>query len=205
MAEVRPLNALHYNLAAVPSLADVVAPPYDVIDAERAARAARALAVQRRRARPAGGARRRRPLRARRRDARGVDAAGHPRRRPRAGDLGADPGVRRRPTARGTCAAGLLCRVRVTPYGPGGVRPHERTQPGPKEDRLRLTEATRHNLSPIFSLHPGDAWRHLDGLHPRRALGRGHRRRRAPSTGSGGSATPTLTAPSPPSSPTPSC
>ena len=58
---------------------------------------------------------------------------------------------------------GLLCRVRVTPYGPGLVRPHERTQPGPKQDRLRLTEATRHNLSPIFSLHEGDAWRHLEG------------------------------------------
>jgi uncharacterized protein (DUF1015 family) len=38
------------------------------------------------------------------------------------------------------------------------VRPHERTQPGPKEDRLRLTRATRHNLSPIFSLHEGNAW-----------------------------------------------
>jgi uncharacterized protein (DUF1015 family) len=57
----------------------------------------------------------------------------------------------------------LLCRVRVTEYGPSRIRPHERTQPGPKEDRLRLTEATRHNLSPIFSLHPGDAWRHVEG------------------------------------------
>src|SRR3990170_4080957 len=34
MAEVRPLKALHYNLAAVGSLDAVVAPPYDVIDAE---------------------------------------------------------------------------------------------------------------------------------------------------------------------------
>jgi uncharacterized protein (DUF1015 family) len=58
---------------------------------------------------------------------------------------------------------GLLCRVRVTEYGPGLIRPHERTQPGPKEDRLRLTRATRHNLSPIFSLHAGDAWRHIEG------------------------------------------
>ena len=56
---------------------------------------------------------------------------------------------------------GFLCRVRVTDYGPGKVRPHERTQPGPKEDRLRLTQATRHNLSPIFSLHEGNAWPHL--------------------------------------------
>ena len=52
--------------------------------------------------------------------------------------------------------------MRVTEYGPGGVRPHERTQPGPKEDRLRLTRATRHNLSPIFSLYPGDAWSALE-------------------------------------------
>ena len=88
---------------------------------------------------------------------------------------------------------GLLCRVRVTPYGAGGVRPHERTQPGPKQDRLRLTEATRHNLSPIFSLHEGDAWRHLDGFThespgPRSPTTTGR------STGSGGSATPALIA-----------
>ena len=31
MAEVRPIHSLHYNLGAVPSLADVTAPPYDVI------------------------------------------------------------------------------------------------------------------------------------------------------------------------------
>ncbi len=56
---------------------------------------------------------------------------------------------------------GFLARVRLAPYGEG-IRPHERTQPGPKEDRLRLTRATRHNLSPIFALHPGNAWRHLE-------------------------------------------
>ena len=44
--------------------------------------------------------------------------------------------------------------------------PHERTQPGPKEDRLRLTRATRHNLSPIFVLHAGDAWRRLAPAPP---------------------------------------
>ena len=33
MADVRPLYALHYDPAAVGSLQDVVAPPYDVIDA----------------------------------------------------------------------------------------------------------------------------------------------------------------------------
>lgn len=54
---------------------------------------------------------------------------------------------------------GFFARVRVEDYGPGRIRPHERTHPGPKEDRLRLTRATRTNLSPIFSLFPdsGDA------------------------------------------------
>src|SRR6185436_12525369 len=65
---------------------------------------------------------------------------------------------------------GFLARVKVEDYGPGRIRPHERTHPGPKEDRLRLTRATQANLSPIFSLYDdpaGAAWGaiepHLDG------------------------------------------
>jgi uncharacterized protein (DUF1015 family) len=53
----------------------------------------------------------------------------------------------------------------VDEYGPGRIRPHERTHPGPKEDRLRLTRATRTNLSPIFSLFSdpqGVAWSALE-------------------------------------------
>jgi uncharacterized protein (DUF1015 family) len=162
MAEVRPLTALHYNLAAIPDLNDVVAPPYDVIDAARRERLlARSpfnvveidLPIA-----PEGGdpyehaaetleewelqgiltADREPALWALTQEYTGPDGSRHTRR-------------------------GLLCKVRVTPYGRGLVRPHERTQPGPKQDRLSLTEATRHNLSPIFSLHPGDAWRHIDG------------------------------------------
>src|SRR5581483_6081277 len=48
---------------------------------------------------------------------------------------------------------GFFARVRVEDYGAGHIRPHERTHPGPKEDRLRLTRATKVNLSPIFSLY----------------------------------------------------
>ena len=62
---------------------------------------------------------------------------------------------------------GFLARVRVTDYGAGRIRPHERTHPGPKEDRLRLTRATRTNLSPIFSLFSdpsGAAWSALEPL-----------------------------------------
>lgn len=47
---------------------------------------------------------------------------------------------------------GFFARVRVEDYGPGRIRPHERTHPGPKEDRLKLMHATKANLSPIFSL-----------------------------------------------------
>ncbi len=53
---------------------------------------------------------------------------------------------------------GILARVKVEDYGAGRIRAHERTQPGPKQDRLDLTRATRHNLSPIFSLTTKDAW-----------------------------------------------
>src|SRR3989442_7506559 len=38
MAEVQPLRALHYDTSVVGPLADVVAPPYDVIDADQRAR-----------------------------------------------------------------------------------------------------------------------------------------------------------------------
>jgi uncharacterized protein (DUF1015 family) len=146
----------------VPSLEDVVAPPYDVINSEqRAALVARSpfnvveLDLPKS---PSGGdpyehaaetleewlmqgilTRDREPaIWALTQDYTGPDGVSHTRR-------------------------GLLVRVRVTEYGPRRVRPHERTQPGPKEDRLRLTRATRHNLSPIFSLSTGDAWRHVEG------------------------------------------
>ena len=62
-------------------------------------------------------------------------------------DYAAPDGSRRR-------RRGFFARVRVEDYCPGRIRPHERTHPGPKEDRLRLTRATKANLSPIFSLFP---------------------------------------------------
>ena len=164
MADVQPLTALHYNLTAVPSLADVVAPPYDVIDpARREALLARSpfnvVEIDLPEA-PAGGGD---PY---------AHAAETLEQWTLQGILTADrePALwaltqeYTTPDGSRRTRRGLLCRVRVTEYGPGLVRPHERTHPGPKEDRLRLTEATRHNLSPIFSLHPGDPWRHVEGF-----------------------------------------
>src|SRR3954452_19856840 len=65
------------------------------------------------------------------------------------------------PDGRPRTRHGIFARVRVEDYGAGRIRPHERTHPGPKEDRLRLTRATEANLSPIFSLYDdphGAAW-----------------------------------------------
>ncbi len=161
MADVQPLKALHYDLGAVSSLADVTAPPYDVIDAaQRAELVARSPynVVE-------------------------VDL-------PRA-EGGSDPYARAAATIDDWRRQGILvqdaqpalwaltqeytapdgstherhailARVGVEDYGPGRVRPHERTQPGPKRDRLDLTRATRLNLSPIFSLTTEDAWPHVE-------------------------------------------
>src|SRR5918997_36026 len=59
------------------------------------------------------------------------------------------------PDGRTRTRSGFFAAVRVEDYGPGRIRPHERTHPAPKEDRLRLTRATQANLSPIFSLYSG--------------------------------------------------
>jgi uncharacterized protein (DUF1015 family) len=161
MAEVRPLQALHYNLGAISSLADVTAPPYDVVDArQRAELLARS------------------PFNVVEVDLpeapEGRDPYEHAAETLEAwtlqGVLTADraPAIwalaqsYEGPDGSSRTRHGFLARVLVTEYGAGRVRPHERTQPGPKEDRLRLTQATRHNLSPIFALHPGDAWRHIE-------------------------------------------
>jgi uncharacterized protein (DUF1015 family) len=152
MADVQPLHTLRYESDAAGPLEDVIAPPYDVIDDEL-----RAQLVGR--------------------SPHNVVEIDLPRAN------GGDPyehaaetmsswrsdGVLVRedepaiwvlrqeytgPDGRDLVRTGFLARVRVEEYGAGRIRPHERTHPGPKEDRLRLTRATRTNLSPIFSLFP---------------------------------------------------
>ena len=154
MAEIRPLHALRYDLDRTGGLQDVVAPPYDVIDAEqRAALDARSpynvVAVDL----PEGGDdryERAAALFARLAQPRGSSA--EPSRR-----CGRWSRTTRAPTAGAATRRGFFARVRIEDYGPGRIRPHERTHPGPKEDRLRLTRATRTNLSPIFSLYSDPA------------------------------------------------
>ncbi len=47
---------------------------------------------------------------------------------------------------------GFIALVRLSPFGEGHVIPHEKTHKGPIEDRLKLMRATGMQLSPIFGL-----------------------------------------------------
>ena len=165
MADVQPLRALHYALEKTGGLQPVVAPPYDVIYTEGRA----ALLEQSRYNVVAIDL----PL-----AADGEDPYEHA-----AATLAqwqADGAVVQDqqptiwpieqdyvgPDGRSRTRRGFLARVRVDDYGPGRIRPHERTHPGPKEDRLRLTRATRANLSPIFSLFSDPQQRAWEALAP---------------------------------------
>ena len=156
MAEIQPLRALHYDQAVVGSLADVTAPPYDVIDAvQRAELLARSpyniVAIDLPEGEPDRYAAAASLLEAWRLQGALV--------RDSEPAIWAHAQEYTGPDGRGLTRRGFFCRVRIEDYGPGRVRPHERTHPGPKEDRLRLTRATRANISPIFSLYsdPTDA------------------------------------------------
>ena len=151
MAQIEPLTALHYELAKTGGLQPVVAPPYDVIDAaQRAELEARSPFNVVRIDLPQPTATQADPY------AHAAELIGEwegegvlvtddaPALWPIEQDYTGPDGAAR--TRRG-----FLARVRVEPYGAGRIRPHERTHPGPREDRLRLTRATQANLSPIFS------------------------------------------------------
>jgi uncharacterized protein (DUF1015 family) len=150
MIDLRPFRALHYDPRAVGRLADVIAPPYDVIDsaqldrlyarspfnvvrlilnrsADRYGAAAADFAAWR-----AGGvlAQDREPcLYFYVQDFALADGSRHQR-------------------------SGMLAAVRLEPFSAGNILPHERTFPSAKADRLKLMTACRANLSPIFGVYP---------------------------------------------------
>jgi uncharacterized protein (DUF1015 family) len=150
MADVQPLRALHYDLAKIGSLADVAAPPYDVIDPAQRARLAdrspyNVVRIDLPEGEPDPYAHAAEILAQWQRDGAVVRDD-----EPALWTLTQDYTG---PDGRSLTRHGVFARVRVEDYGPGRIRPHERTHPGPKEDRLRLTRATKANLSPIFSLY----------------------------------------------------
>jgi uncharacterized protein (DUF1015 family) len=178
MAEVAPLSPLHYDPTRLAnlksSLANVVAPPYDVISPEeRAALAARDPHNVVRLILPEGEG-----------DAKYASAAAllAEWREQRVLVRDEQPGFYRYDQtfsppgspagAPAITRRGFLALVRVVPFSDRVVLPHERTLSGPKEDRLKLFRATRTNLSPGFMLYR-DAAGALDApLRDAKELGR---------------------------------
>lgn len=155
MADVVPFHGLRYNESKSGPLADLICPPYDVIsDPDREALYARSpfntVRLEEGREEPGDDAARNKYTRAKAELEAWLEK----------GVLKVDPSpafylydhyfvlggqrIRRR---------GFLGALRLYQEGRGIVRPHERTFPKAKTDRLKLLRATRTNTSPIFGLY----------------------------------------------------
>lgn len=158
MPDIQAFRGVRYDLGHVGSLSNVVAPPYDVIDADLQ----RALYERH----PANVVRL-----ILNRDESGDDE--HNNRYTRAGRLlrswlregvlftESDPAVyvyHQVFTDGGTTYTrrGFMCRVRLERFGEGSIYPHEETHGAAKADRLKLWSLCRANLSQIFGLYPDD-------------------------------------------------
>ncbi len=167
MADVQPFRGFRYDLARVGQLSDVIAPPYDVIDAtlqqalyDRSPYNVVRLILNK--------------------ETPGDSA--HDNRYTRAAQALRDwlrDGILAQDSARCIYAyhqefevegkrytrKGFMARVRLEKFGAGRIFPHEETMSGPKADRLKLFHATNINLSQVFSMYPdenGDVQAKLD-------------------------------------------
>ena len=158
MADVVPFHGLRFDESKAGQLADLISPPYDVIsDEQREALYARSpfnvVRLEEGNEEPGDGAANNKYTRAK---ATLEDWIGK-------GVLRVDTSptfylsdhyfvvggqrIRRR---------GFLGALRLYQEGRGIVRPHERTFPKAKTDRLKLLRATRTNTSPVFGLFADD-------------------------------------------------
>jgi uncharacterized protein (DUF1015 family) len=159
MANLIPFRGVLYDPASVGDVGNVIAPPYDIIDAAgQAALHARhphnVIRVELGLDEPGDGPGRNRYTRAAQllRDwlAKGALARDRaPAVYPYQIDYqapGAAPGEGRR------VLKGFLCTVELAEFGTGHIYPHENTRSAAKADRMELLSACRANVSPIFSL-----------------------------------------------------
>lgn len=160
--ELSAFSALRYDPTAVGDPSEVLAPPYDTIDAEvrdalYARHPANVVRVESNRPEPGDDE----DARYQRAQANLHDwlAQGLLRQDPAPSfyvlsqTFALDGGPRRTRT-------GFFARARLTRFGEGPILPHERTLQGPQLDRLRLLRATRAEASPIFGLYE-DADHHV--------------------------------------------
>jgi uncharacterized protein (DUF1015 family) len=156
MAEIRAFRGYRYDLGRVGSLADVVAPPYDVIDpGQQQALYQRSpynvIRLILNKEQPTDTAADNRYTRA----AESLRAW-------LADDVLLQDSARSlyayhqefEVEGKAYARRGFLARVRLEPFGSGRIFAHEETLAGPKADRLKLFHATGMNLSPIFGLYP---------------------------------------------------
>lgn len=155
MAVIIPIRGLRYNMRKVDSMADVVTPPYDVIDAAAQDRYYR-----------------RHPYNIIRLEYGKTDPGDREtnNRYTRAADdykewlqenvltRESEPAIylyEQEFTAGGEnkIRSGIICGVRLETYDKGIVLPHEETIPKHKADRLELMRACGANFSPVFSLY----------------------------------------------------
>lgn len=159
MPSIASFRGLRYDPLHVGALSQVIAPPYDVIDA--------ALQDQLYAQHPANVVR----LELNRAEPGDADAGARYARAARFLKAWREQGVvMQEPAAalyvyhqafevegRAFVRRGVMARVRLERFGTGNIHPHEETMSGPKQDRLLLTRACRANLSQVFGLYPDPA------------------------------------------------
>ena len=156
VAFVAPFRGLHYNLARVPNLTEVVTPPYDVIKpAERQVLAARSpynmVHLILPQALPGDDRLQNRYTRA------AVLFRQWQREQVLVRDP--EPGLYYWETdfehqGQTHTRTGVAALVRLEPLSGGAIKPHEQTFSAAKADRLELFKQARAHFSPIFSLYP---------------------------------------------------
>jgi len=158
MAEVQAFRGFRYDLARVGNLSEVVAPPYDVIDAtlqqalyDRNPYNAVRLILNKET--PADSEHNNRYTRSAQTLRDWVND----------GILAQDStrclyAYEQEFEVEGQCYTrkGFMARVRLEKFGEGKIYAHEETMSGPKADRLKLFHATNMNLSQIFGLYPDE-------------------------------------------------
>ena len=150
MADIAPFRGILYDTKRV-DLSKVIAPPYDVIDADKRAKLAADPHNVVRIDLPDGPG-----------DEKYATAA-------KTFEQWQADGVLRRDTSRSiyryhqrftsaelggrtVTRKGFVCGIRLVPFSDGVVRPHERTLKGPKEDRFKLITASHAHFSQVFGL-----------------------------------------------------